>query len=156
MLKMNRLGEEFDETSADGRTCKVENCSHLQGSYLRFHHCPSHPSPYPQSSSLLPSLSSIFLNPYFAITLTTIFSAQTLVVLDRNKMTNIVLHHHHHHHQCPHLLLLPLPLLSKPWWCSTGKRSSQMVDDQQNVDPVFVSAYGLRISTSLGFDPPSF
>ena len=34
--------------------------------------------------------------------------------------------------------------------------ASQMVDDQQNVDPVFVSAYGLRISTSLGFDPPSF
>ena len=88
---MNRLGEEFDETSADGRTCKVENCSHLQGSYLRFHHSPSHPSPDPQSSSLLPSLSSIFLNPYFAITLFTIFSAQTLVVLDRNKMTSIFL-----------------------------------------------------------------
>ena len=34
--------------------------------------------------------------------------------------------------------------------------TSQMVDNQQNVDPVFVSAYGLRISTSLGFDPPSF
>ena len=34
--------------------------------------------------------------------------------------------------------------------------TSQMVDDQQNVDPVFVSAYGLRISTLLGFDLPSF